>query len=79
MKYTGHTKFPIKKCLIATLCIILVFIIILGLLYSIIYGANIPDKSYIFLIVWSSMFTLSLLVYWIYQIIKYIKTRKDEK
>ena len=78
MKFENHTKFPLKRCLIASVVIILCYMMVLVLLYSIIYANKIPEYSYIIIICWASLTVLSLASYWIYQLIKYKKTRHDE-
>lgn len=78
-KYPTHTTFPIKKCWIASLVILLVAVIVLGLLYAIVGNKSaLKEKSWIFLLVWGIVFGVMLVGYWIHQIRKYIKTRKDE-
>ncbi|MFA6861662.1 MAG: hypothetical protein WCR56_04715 [Bacilli bacterium] len=73
-----HSAFPMKKCLIASLVIFICGVLVLTLLYAIVNSSSIPDKSWIFAVVWASLVVGSLIAYWIYQIIKYRKTRKDE-
>ncbi len=72
-------KFPVKKCLIATLVIILCAFIVLTLLYSIVQVEKQNDKYWIFLLVWGVVFGGLIVFYWCFQIIKYLKNRKDEK
>lgn len=74
-----RSRFPLKKCLIATLVIILCAFIVLTLLYSIVQVQKQNDKYWIFLLVWGVVFAGIILFYWCYQIIKYCKNRKDEK
>ena len=69
-------KFPLKKCLISSLIITLVALLILGLLISIVSSNSIPDKAWIFLLVWGLAYGLGLAAYWIYQFYLYHKSRK---
>ncbi len=72
-------KFPVKKCLIATLVILLCAFIVLTLLYSIVQAEKQNDKYWIVLLVWGIGLFALIAFYWCYQIIKYCKNRKDEK
>jgi VIT1/CCC1 family predicted Fe2+/Mn2+ transporter len=74
-----HTHFPWKKSLIASLVIILCFLMVLGLLYAIINVSKLSDKSWIFATVWACILGAFLIGYWIYQIVQFHQTRKDEK
>lgn len=74
-----RSRFPIKRCLVASLVILLVALIVLTLLYGIISAEKISDKSWIFFLVWGIVFGLMLIVYWLRQIFLYVKIRKDEK
>lgn len=78
MNYQNHSKFPLKKCIIATIIIIICFLLVLTLLYSILYGVN-QEDNYIVAIIWAVCLFLAILGYWIYQIIKHHKINKDEK
>ena len=71
--------FPWKKCLIASLVIVICAFIVLTLLYSIVQVGKHNDKYWIFLLVWGLVFGTMLVVYWCVQITEYIKNRKDEK
>lgn len=73
------THFPWKKCLIATVVILLCAFIVLTLLYSIVNANHQNEKYWIFLLVWGIVFGLMLFIYWLVQIGKYIDKRKDEK
>lgn len=73
-----HTHFPLKRCLIASVVILLCARMVLGLLYAIVKNENIPDKTWIFVLVWGVVFFLRLFTYWRRQIIQFIRTRKDE-
>lgn len=73
-----HTKFPWKKCIIATVVILIVAVIVLSLFYAIAVNHRENDKNWIFFLVWGIVFGLMLLGYWLAQILKYIETRKDE-
>jgi uncharacterized membrane protein YdjX (TVP38/TMEM64 family) len=77
--YPTHTKFPWKKCWIATVVILIVATIALSLFYAIATNHPNNDKSWIFFLVWGIVFGLMLIMYWSNQIMKYIKTRKDEQ
>lgn len=68
--------FPFKKCIIASIIIIIVYVIILSLLIN--FANNITDERYTFLIplIWAICLSLSLIVYWVYQIIMYKKYGK---
>lgn len=79
MKFENHTKFPFKKCIIASIVILLCYLMVLVLLYSIIYANDLPKYAFIIFICWISLTIASILAYWIYQLIKYKKIRKDEK
>jgi hypothetical protein len=74
----NHSRFPVRKCLIASAVIIVCAVMALGVLYGIANQAKIPDKSWIFALVWAIVFGAMLLGYWIFQIVHYIKNRKDE-
>jgi biotin transporter BioY len=76
--YAEHTKFPIKHCLVSTIVIIICGAIVLGMLYGIVNSTSVSSKAWIFAVVWASLLGASLIAFWIYQIIKYKKTRKDE-
>ena len=53
---------------------------VLALLFTIANETNIPDKSWIFAVVWGSLYLLGLAAYWIYQIRKFHKeNHKNEK
>lgn len=78
MNYQNHSKFPLKKCIIATIIIIICFLLVLTLLYSILYGVD-QEDNYIVAIVWAVCLFLAILSYWIYQIVKHHKINKDEK
>lgn len=80
MKEEGlRSHFPWKKCLIATLVIILIAFMVLTLLYSIVHSGGHSDKYWIILLVWGIVFFLLLVGYWINQIVVYYRKRKDEK
>lgn len=74
-----HTKFPMKKCIIMTMVLLIVYSIVLTLLLSI--SKNRPDDrlGFILMVVSLSLFLCFLVGYWIYQVIRYIGIRKDEK
>lgn len=74
-----RSHFPVKKCLIATLVIILVAFLVLTLLYSLANSGGKNDKYWIFLLVWGVVFSLLILVYWLIQIVEYRRKRNDEK
>ena len=73
-----HTRFPLKRCLIASLVILLCAAMVLGLLYAVIKNEQITDKSWIFVLVWGIIFLTRLIVYWVRQILLFIHTRHDE-
>lgn len=79
MTFKDKSFFPLKKCLIASVVIILCYLMVFTLLYAIVYSTDVQPFAYIFFIVWGSLLGLSLLAYWIYQICQYRKKRKDEK
>ncbi len=81
MTFKDHTPFPWKKCIIATVVIILCYLMVLAMLYGIVNAAASGTKetvNLIVIIVWSSALGASLLAYWAVQIVKHLKTRKDE-
>lgn len=78
MKYQNHSKFPLRKCVLASFVILLCFALVLTLLYAIVNSAGADDIGRIVLIVIISVFAALLVGYWIYQIIVYIEKRKDE-
>ncbi len=81
MTFKDHTPFPWKKCFTATFIIILCFLVALAALYGIVQAATDGVQeltNLIVIIVWCSALGLSLAAYWITQILKYRKTRKDE-
>ena len=79
MGYSKHTKFPFRKCIVASIVILIVASMVLTLLVSI--TKNQPDDTlgFILMVVFLSVFSALLLGYWIYQIVRYIGIRKDEK
>ena len=79
MTYEKHTRFPFKKCIIASIVLLIVASMVLTLLVSI--TKNQPDDrlGFILLVVFLSLFSALLVGYWVYQIVRYIRTRKDEK
>lgn len=79
MTYDKHSKFPFRKCIIASIVIVIVASIVLTLLLSI--TKNQPDDriAFILTVIFLSVFGALLLGYWIYQIVRYIGIRKDEK
>ena len=73
-------KFPTIRCAISTIVITLVAVMVLALLFTIANETNIPDKAWIFAVVWGSLYLLGLAAYWIYQIRKFHKEKhKNEK
>ena len=76
---TNHSKLNYKKCISASIVITLIFVMILALLYGIIYSANLTKFNLIFIYSWLSAFIISLLGYWIYQIVIYERNKKDEE
>ena len=72
----NKTKFPIKSCLITSLVILLTYLLCIGILASV---AKYADNDFnstiglILLIVFSSVFGLLFLFYWIKTIFKYSK------
>lgn len=76
---TTNSKFPFKKCISASIVIIIVYVMILALLYGIIYSSKLTKYSAIFVYVWTGFLVLSLASYWIYQIIRYERNKKDER
>ncbi len=79
MSYEKHTKFPLKKCMIATVVILIVASIVLTLLLSITKSQPNDSIGFVLMIVFISVFGCLLIGYWIYQIVKFIGIRKDEK
>ena len=79
MTFKDRSSFPMKKCLVATIVIILCYLMVFTLLYAIVYSTDVQPFAYIFFIVWGSLLGVSLLLYWAYQIYQYRKKRKDEK
>ncbi|MFA6624350.1 MAG: hypothetical protein WCS80_01110 [Bacilli bacterium] len=79
MKDKNRTQFPLKRCLLATIVILLCALMVLALLYGIANSAKIPDKTWIFVVVWASLTGASVIGYWIYQSVLYVKIRKAEK
>ncbi len=64
-------KFPFKKAAIASLIISLVYLILLGLLYSIVNNVTDQKNLWILFVVWGSAFVVSLIAYWVYQFYQY--------
>ena len=77
-KIKDHTSFPVKRCVIASIVIILVFLIVLTLPISIIYSKDDLKYGWVLFLIWGILFAASLITYWIIQIVKFIKIRKDE-
>lgn len=77
--YPKHTKFPLKKCLIASVVILIVASLVLTLLLSITTNNPNDTLAFVLMIIFVSTFGCLLLGYWIYQIVRYIGIRKDEK
>ncbi|MFA6829755.1 MAG: hypothetical protein WCR67_03520 [Bacilli bacterium] len=78
MDYQKHSKFPLKKCIIATVVFLIIATMILALIYSVIYSTDSNDVGRIFVIVTVALTGAAIIGYWIYQVIKYIEKRKDE-
>ncbi len=81
MTFKDHTPFPWKKCIIATIVIILCYLLVLAALYGIVDAATNGVKettNVIVISVWSGALGLSLIGYWIYQAVRHYKIRKDE-
>lgn len=79
MTFKNKSSFPLKKCLVASVVILLCYLMVFTLLYAIVFSTKISPFAYIFFIVWGALLLLSLLAYWGYQIYRYRKNRKDEK
>jgi hypothetical protein len=71
-----NNKFSLKKAIIASVVIAMVFMLLLGLLYSIAMNAAGQENLWIFLVVWGGSFVVSLIAYWIYQIVQYKRHHK---
>ena len=81
MTFKDHTPFPWRKCIIATIVIILCYLMVLAMLYGIVNAAVDGTKetvNLIVIIVWSAALGASILAYWAVQIVKHRKIRKDE-
>lgn len=59
--------------------IIIVYLLILALLYSIVNNVQGENHLWIFLLVWGILFALSFLAYILYQIIQYQKSKHEKK
>lgn len=77
MTFREKSSFPLRKSLIATIVIVLCYLMVLILLYGIVNSTKM-EKGYIVFAVWGSLLGASLVAYWIYQIAHYLKDRKDE-
>ena len=78
MKSSDHSKFPVKKALIASITILICYLMVLVLFMSIAYSASKGEYSWVVAVVWAGLLVISLIVYWTVQIVRYIKNRKDE-
>lgn len=78
MTYQSHSRFPLKKCLIATVVILIVASMVLVLLLSISKSVGSDTVGKILLIVLLSVTGAGVAAYWLYQTIHYIEKRKDE-
>lgn len=71
----NDNRFPLKKTIIATIIILLCALMVLSLL-AVLKDNDNPKASTIFVIVWACCFSLLLIGYWIYQIIKFKKKKE---
>ncbi len=72
----NNNQFPVKKAIVSTIIIAMVFMLLLGLLYTIALNASGEKYLWIFLVVWGGCFVVSLIAYWIYQIRQYKRKHK---
>ena len=71
--------FTIKRLLIASLSFFLIALTLLILIYAI-YNSTGQERGWnIIMIVWGSLLTLSIVVYCVYQTVKYLIQNRDEK
>ncbi len=77
MTFKDRSSFPLRKSLVATTVIILCYLMVLILLYGIVNSTKFEYGSIVFGI-WGGLLGLSLVAYWAYRIIHYIKDRRDE-
>lgn len=77
--YQLRSHFPWKRCIIASIVILLCSVITIALIVPIRDYMNIGKYNWIIILVWSLVFGGLLLFFWIKEIIKYQRKRKDEK
>lgn len=78
-EYELRSRFPWKRCFVATVIILLCAVMTVGLLVTIRDFTNIGDYNWIIILVWSLVFGGILVFYWNMQFIRFQKKRKDEK
>ena len=78
MTFKDKSSFPLKKCLIASVVIILCYLMVLLLLYGVVNSTGF-EHGHIIFAVWGALLGASLLAYWAYQVYRHLKNRKDEK
>ncbi len=77
MTFKDKSSFPLRKSLVATVVIILCYLMVLILLYGIVNSTKFEYGGIVFGI-WGGLLGLSLVGYWAYRIVVYIKDRRDE-
>lgn len=77
MTFKDKSSFPFRKSLIASVVIILCYLMVLILLYGVVNSTGM-ENGYILFAVWGGLLLFSLIAYWVYQIVRFRKVRKDE-
>ena len=73
------SSFPTKRIWTGCIIIVIVYLLILALLYSIVNNVQGENHLWIFLLVWGILLILSLIAYILYQIIQYRKSKHEKK
>lgn len=72
-------KFPLKPNIITTIVILLSYILCISVLYAI--SKNLPENNptgLILIIVFSSLFLLLIIYFWLREILRFRKANQDE-
>lgn len=70
-----NKKFPWKKAFVSSTIILMVFLLVLALLYTIVNNTANKKNIWIIFPIWGGALFLGLLSYWIYQIKKHYEKK----
>ncbi|MCI1734575.1 MAG: hypothetical protein LKM30_02450 [Bacilli bacterium] len=77
-KDPNHSHFPLKRCLVATLALIIIGAMVLTLIYSVVYSTGNQSVGRMIFIITGAILGALLVGYWVYQLVMYLVKRKDE-